>query len=118
MHAHIITQMLRTLRPVLRDNNRAKQILEKYWSDKIALIWELDDVFRAANEKELALTKEEAKKILRELHDHHNKQYGIRWEDIPSLIQEYGIGRDLTKRELHQFIHKDIITINTKRKEQ
>ena len=77
---------------------------------------------RAANEKELALTKEEAKKILRELHDHHNKQYGIRWEDITSLIQEYGMGRDLTKRELNQFIHKDIITINQtkiiKRKEQ
>ncbi len=114
MHAHIITQMLRALRPVLNDENRANQILEKYWLYRIALVWELKDVFRAANEKELALTKEEAKKILRELHDHHNKQYGIKWEDIPMLIQEYGIGRDLTKRELHQFVHKDIITINRK----
>ncbi len=114
MHTHTIEEMLKALRPVLKNRNRAKQLLEKYWSDKMALIWTVEDVHRAANEKELALTKEEAKKILQELHDHHNKQYGIKWEDITALMQEYGIGRDLTKRELHQFVHKDIITINRK----
>jgi hypothetical protein len=51
MHQHHIDDMVRKLRPVLKDADKAKTILKRYWSDKMALVWEVEDVFRAANER-------------------------------------------------------------------
>lgn len=45
--------------------------LEKYWSDKIALVWTMNDIHKAANERGLALTKQEAKALLDDLAKHY-----------------------------------------------
>jgi len=111
MYEYHIQDMLRKLRPVLKDKEKAKHTLERYWSDKIAVVWELEDVFRAANEREVALTKKEAIKLLQELLEHHNAQYGLKWEDITNCIQDQVLGRKLTKREIKRFVEQDIITI-------
>lgn len=110
MYQHI-EEMLRKLRPVLKSRNKAKRILETYWSDKIAIVWEVEDVFRAANECEVALAKKEAIKLLQELHGHYNAQYGLRWEDLTTSIQDQVLGRKLTKLEIKRFVERDIITI-------
>jgi hypothetical protein len=111
MHHHHIEDMVRKLRPVLKDKERAHKILERYWSDKIALVWEVEDVHRAANELDLALTKQEAIKILQTLHSQHNAQCGLKWEDITTHIQDHVLGRKLTKREVELFVKKDILTV-------
>ncbi len=36
-------------------------------------------------------------KVLQEMHHYHNKQYGLRWSDITSYIEQYALGRKLTK---------------------
>jgi hypothetical protein len=108
---HHIEEMLRKLRPALKTRNKAKHILERYWSDKIAIVWDTEDVFRAANEREVALTKKEAIKLLNELHDHHNAQCGLKWEDLTTTIKDQVLGRKLTKREIKRFVEQDIITI-------
>ena len=77
----------------------------------MALVWDTNDVHRAANEQEVALTNQEAIQILQELHQHHNPQYGIRWEDLTGYIQEKALGRKLTRSELKRFVEKDIVTI-------
>ena len=112
---HLIEEMFKALRPVLKNKAIAKKILKRYWRDKIAIVWDVEDVHRAANERELALTDNEAAEILKDLHDHHNAQYGIKWEDICGLIEEKCFGRKLTKRELHRFVNKDILAINSVR---
>ena len=48
--------MVKKLKPTLKSPTRAKQILEKFWSDKMALVWDVQDVHTAANEREVALT--------------------------------------------------------------
>jgi len=111
MHSHHIAHMVRRLRPVLKDKRKAELILERYWSDKIALVWEIEDVFRAANECGVALTKREAIQVLQELHHSHNAQYGIKWEDLTSCIEDKVLGRQLTKRELKRFEAKDLLTV-------
>ncbi|MCX6921893.1 MAG: hypothetical protein NT154_01550, partial [Verrucomicrobia bacterium] len=67
-----------------------------------------------ANEREVALTRQEAIKVLRELHHYHNRQYGIKWEDLTSYIEEYALGRKLTRAELKRFVEKNILTIDRK----
>ena len=111
MHEHHIKGMLRALRSVPKDRTAAKERLERYWSDKIAIVWTVEDVHRAANEREIALTAEEANQVLRHVFDHHDAQCGIKWEDLTNRIEDCVLGRKMSKREVDRFVHHDIITI-------
>jgi hypothetical protein len=111
MHDYIIEAMVKALKPTLKNPRKAKHILDRFWSDKMALVWDVQFVHTAANEREVALTRQEAIKVLRELHHYHNRQYGIKWEDLTSYIEEYALGRKLTKPELNRFVEKNQLTI-------
>ena len=115
MHQEIIAAMVRALKPTLKGPKQAEQILDRFWRDKIALVWDVQDVHTAANEREVALTNQEAVKVLREMHHYHNKQYGLRWSDFTSYIEEYALGRILTKSELKRFVEKNLLTVDRKR---
>jgi hypothetical protein len=115
MHEQIIAAMVQALRPALTNPKRAETILTRFWSDKIALVWDTEDVHTAANEREVALTNQEAVKVLREMHHYYNKQYGLRWSDFTSYIEEYALGRKLTKSELKRFVEKNLLTVDRKR---
>lgn len=112
MHEHNIVEMLDALAPTLKSRRKAETLLCGYWSNKIAIIWSTEDVHRAANERETVLTEKEAREILLELFEHHNSQYGLQWKDVTEAIEQSGKGRDITKRELSRFVHKNIITIH------
>jgi hypothetical protein len=111
MQSNTIDEMVQKLRPVLKDKEQARRILDAFWADKIAIVWTTQQVHRAANELEMALTEEEARNVLQRVFDRHDPQYGLKWQDITAFIEDRVLGRKLTKRELHQFIHKDVITI-------
>jgi len=84
----------------------------------MALVWDVRDVHTAANEREVTLTNLEAIKVLQELHNYHSKQCGIKWVDVTCYIEEYALGRKLTKAEVKRFVEKDILTIDRKRQRQ
>jgi hypothetical protein len=111
MNQHTNKDLLEVLGPALKNKTEGKHLLEEYWADKICIIWTTEQVYRAANERGLALTKAEAIKVLQHLQFNYNPQYGIRWSDITDLIEERVLGTKLTKGQLHRFIHKDIITV-------
>ncbi len=111
MHDYIIESMVEALKPTLKNPKRAKQILERFWRDKMALVWDVEDVHTSANEREVALTNQEAMQILNKLHEQHNKQYGLQWKDLTDHIEENVSGRKLTKTELRRFVEKNILTI-------
>ena len=112
MHHYIIEAMVKALKPVLKNPAKAQQILERFWTDKMALVWDVQDIHTAANEREVALTNQQAIKVLQELHHHHNKQYGLQWKDVTSYIEENCLGRKLTKTELKRFVEKNLLTVN------
>jgi hypothetical protein len=114
MHEYIIEAMVKALKPVLKNPAKARQILDRFWSDKMALVWDVQDVHTAATEREVALTHQEAIKVLQELHHYHNKQCGIKWVDVTSYIEESALGRKLTKAELKRFVEKNVLTIERK----
>jgi hypothetical protein len=108
--------MVKALKPMLKNPAKGERILKRFWTDKMALVWDVQDAHTAANEREVALTKQEAIKVLQELHHYHNKQYGIKWVDMTSYIEEYALGRKLTKAEVKRFVEKNLLTINRKRR--
>lgn len=108
----LIAELLHQLRPALKSVAKAEQLLTEYWADKIALLWNTKDVHRAANEARTVLTEQQARTILRSLHDNYRAQYGLEWQDVSEAIRESGLGRDINKRELHRFIHRDVLVID------
>jgi hypothetical protein len=111
MHPHIIEEMVRRLRPVLKDRAEALKILNHYWADKMALVWDTASVHQAANELGLALTEGEAKQVLQALHLHYNRFIGLRYGDITAHVTENALGRNLTRREIRQFVRHNRLTI-------
>ena len=111
MHLKYIEEMLRALKPALKNKVRAQVILERYWQDKMALVWTVQDAHRAANEIEYALTETEARELLQDVHAHHNPQYGLQWRALTDRIREDVLGRRMTEREVNRFVKKDILTI-------
>jgi hypothetical protein len=116
MHHYIIEAMVKALKPLLKNPAKAKQILERFWTDKIALVWDVQAVRTEANEREVALTNQEAIKVLQELHHYHNKQTGLQWKDVTGYIEEGALGKKLTKAELKRFVEKNLLTIDRKRR--
>ena len=111
MHNFIIEQMVRRLSPVLKDQAKAEVILKRFWRTRMALVWVVEDVHRAANERELALTNDEAINVLQTLLDQHNAQLGLRWSDITAHIEDRVLGRKLTQREVRRFVTQNKLTI-------
>jgi IS30 family transposase len=105
------TELLKVILQFLESRSKAEQIIKRYYRDKITIVWKTEDVHRAANERELALTEKEALQVLQTLHDQHNPQLGLRWKDIWGHIEAYVLGRKLTKREIQQFVKNDKLTI-------
>lgn len=104
-------ELLRLLKPVLRDQAKAERILKRYWSSRIALVWTVRDVHTCANERDRALTHDEAVKLLREMLAHHDKQLGLRWSDITDYIEDYQLGLKMNAKEIRRFVRKNILTI-------
>jgi hypothetical protein len=90
---------------------KAEQIVQRYYRDRITIVWKTIDVHRAANELRLALMEKEAMTVLETLHRQHNRQLGLRWEDLTGHIEAYVLGRKLTRREVSQFVKHDRLTI-------
>jgi hypothetical protein len=116
MKPKIMQEMLQQLRPALKRPSKAEALLQEYCKNRIAIIWNTNDVHRAANEKEMALTESEAIQVLQAVRHNYNPQHGLKWEDVTDYIVDRVLGRSLTKRELHQLVLKDVVTIQKNKK--
>ena len=111
MNQQHIDDMVRKLKPVLKDASKAKVILQRYWRTRMALVWIVEDVHKAANERAVALTNSEAIDVLQTLLNQHNPQLGIRWEDLTGHIESRLLGRKLTGLEIKRFVEQELITV-------
>jgi hypothetical protein len=114
MHTHHLKEMVRVLRPSLKDPLKAQAILERYWRDRKAIVWEIKDVHRAANERALVLRNTEARQILQQLMDGYSRydsRKGIHWLRLLEIIDESCLGRKITRQEMKRFLENDHIAI-------
>lgn len=107
--------MLKDLKPVLSSQRKAELILSKYWQNKSAIIWTIEQVHRAANERERVLTNAEARELLNEFVRNHNPQYGVKWQDLLELIDQSVAGKKMTRQELKEFVEQDRICVRRRK---
>jgi len=93
MHTLHITSMVEDLLKdgviTPRQKEAAQQSLEKYWKERIAITWTVDDILCARNPDEKEnywMDKGWAQTILGDLLDHHNAEYGVNWDTIKDTI--------------------------------
>lgn len=108
---HHDEELFKVIADAVGSRRIAERISQRYYRDKITIVWKTSDVHRAANEMEVALTEGEALQVLETLHRQHNRQLGLRWEDVTGHIEAHVLGRKLTKRELNRFVKNDRLTI-------
>jgi hypothetical protein len=111
MDAIHIDGMLHVLRPQLRDPEMAKQILQHYWRDRVAFVWTVEQVHLAANERGLAISREQARRILDQFHKETDRFTPLNWFRLLDLIDEADWGRKLTKSELNRFLQTNLIVV-------
>ncbi len=111
MNPNLVDDLLKVLKPTLKSPAHAKRFLNRYWRNKIALVWTTLDVHRAANEIKAVLTEAQAQQILENLERHYNPQYGIHWRDLSEIIRDSGKGRDITRAELNRFVLQNKVAV-------
>jgi hypothetical protein len=57
--------------------------LTEYWTDKVAIVWKIDDIIdRAKQYNNIDLTEDQAQEILGSIHSQHDCNQGINWTVI------------------------------------
>ena len=95
----------------VRHAQQAKQCLERYWRDQAAIVWTIEQVHRAANERQLALTPAEARTLLHRFVTGFDPFVGQSWFTLVELIEHSGLGRQLTRAELHRLLEHNHLTV-------
>ncbi len=90
MNDHVIEEMADAIAQELRvDNNDALRVLHHYWEDKIAPLWQVDDLLDTALNMGKPITKADAIEVLKDLFEGHDPELGITWITLEVALQEY-----------------------------
>lgn len=84
MHNHHIEEMVDAVVESFINKGMLRKtvtsVLKDYWDDKIALVWDTDDVKTIAKENGRRLNKEQAKEVLASVLDNHDAAVGVNWD--------------------------------------
>ena len=90
MYDHHLKDMveLLTKKKVIKadQQDQAIKVCQKYWEDKIAVVWGAEDVIDRAKEQGKRVSKERACEILQEMLDEHDCNNGITWNTIDANL--------------------------------
>ncbi|HPO87258.1 MAG TPA: hypothetical protein PLN86_15560 [Candidatus Hydrogenedentes bacterium] len=87
------------------DHNEVLRILGRYWQDKIAHVWQVEDVLEAAHRAEKPITREDAQSILQEVFHELDSGMGITWLTLDVALEEYELDfPQLTPETLKQVV--------------
>ncbi|HPO85005.1 MAG: hypothetical protein DPW21_00520 [Anaerolineae bacterium] len=73
------------------DNNDVLRVLGQYWQDKIAHVWQVEDVLEAAHRAEKPITREDALTILQQVFHGLDSELGITWLTVDVALEEYSL---------------------------
>jgi hypothetical protein len=65
-----------------------EETISSYWEDKIAVVWQADDVMGLAADRGKNISKDQAVDILHSMLDNHDACYGISWDTIDYHISD------------------------------
>ena len=75
------------------DQKQVELVLQKYWEDKVAVVWTSVDVHAVQDdfdedEQTSSLSEEQAQSILQKAFDKHDANVGITWESLRFWSEE------------------------------
>ena len=106
MYDYILEEMADAISKELRvDNAEVLNILGRYWQDKIAHVWQVEDVFESARRAGKPITREDAVEILHEVFDHLDSDLGITWMILDIALEDYKIDFRSLPVDLHPNVH-------------
>ena len=92
MYDYILEEMADAISKELRvDNAEVINILGRYWQDKIAHVWQVEDIFESARRAGKPITREDATEVLHEVFDHLDSDLGITWMTLDVALEDYKI---------------------------
>jgi hypothetical protein len=90
MHDYMLEEMADAIAQELHlNNNSVLRILQRYWEDKIAAVWQVDDLLESALNVGKPITRVDAVEVLKDLFEGHDAELGITWTTLEVALQEY-----------------------------
>ena len=90
MNNYILEEMADAIAKEIHvDNNTVLSMLNHYWADKIAPVWQVDDLLEVALKAGIPITKDDAIEVLKDLFEGHDAELGITWTTLEVALQEY-----------------------------
>lgn len=83
------------------DNNEVLRVLSRYWQDKIAHVWQVEDVLEAAHRAEKPITRDDALTILQQVFHGLDSELGITWLTVDVALEEYSLDFNTLRPEAY-----------------
>ena len=71
------------------DTNDVLRILHRYWMDKIAAVWQVDDLLESALNFGKPITRDDTCEVLKEIFEYHDAEQNLTWNTLEVAFQEY-----------------------------
>ena len=95
MYDHMIEEMADAIAKELHlEPNAILPSLHRFWQDKIAHVWQVEDISETAYRLGKAITREDAIGLLQDVFHHHDSSLGITWDSLEAALEDYRL--DLT----------------------
>lgn len=95
MYDHMIEEMADAIANDLHlEPNTILPSLHRFWSDKIAHVWQVEGIYEAARRVGKAIIREDAIGLLQDVFHHHDSSLGITWDSLDAALEDYRL--DLT----------------------
>lgn len=106
MYDHVLEEMADAIAKELRvDSNAVLSILSRYWQDKIAHVWQVDDMLESAHRAGKPITRTDATRLLYNVFDHHDSSLGISWASLDVALEDYDFSLKTWPEEKYGEVH-------------
>ena len=83
----------------------ALAVLSRYWQDKIAHVWSVEDVYECAHRAEQPVTREGAITLLGEVFNCLDSDHGISWTNIEAALEDFHLDFEFMPEEKYADVY-------------
>ena len=106
MYDHFLEEMADAIAKEFHvNNNDVLGILNQYWQDKIAHVWQVDDLLECARNDGQPITRSDAADLLQHIFEHHDSSMGISWTNLHVALEDYHLDFNSLPAEKYKEVH-------------
>ncbi len=106
MHTYMLEEMADALSNEFHiQSSEALAVLSRYWEDKIASVWSVEDVYECAHRAEKPITRELAIEVLKRVLDKFDAEMGISWITLDVTLKDHSLAFNDLSSEQYGAVH-------------